>query len=81
MATDEWTPSERVGIVVWHLAHGEGLTTREIAELTGLTESGAWRLISRLCRRLPIYLDEQDHRWQVLDCKELQNSPDGMRGR
>ena len=63
------TPSERVALVVWWLAHGEGLTTKQVAQLVGLNENSSWRLMSRISRVLPIYQDE-DMVWQVCAARE-----------
>lgn len=63
------TPSERVALVVWWLAHGEGLTTRRVSEMTCLTWDGAAALLERVSRVLPIYRDD-DGIWQVCGLKE-----------
>jgi len=54
---------------VWWLAHGEGLTTKQVAQLVGLNENSSWRLMSRISRVLPIYQDE-DMVWQVCAARE-----------
>ena len=46
--------TERAGRVAWRLAQGERLTNREIQEITEMGQSGAWLLMGRLCRALPI---------------------------
>jgi len=66
---DELTPQERAGLVVWHLAHGEGVLTRDIAEMTGITRDGALKMMYRLSRRLPFYQDD-DGFWQVCYMQE-----------
>lgn len=63
------TPSERVAVVVWWLAHGEGLTTRQVATLTGLSRQKAWVMLCNLSRVLPIYQDEK-FVWQVCANRE-----------
>jgi len=60
------TPSERVAVIVLALARGRGLTTREAAELTGLTMQGAYVLLCRLSRVLPLCQDA-DAQWQLID--------------
>ena len=65
------TVTERVGLVVWHLAHGEAMQTRNVAALTGLTMPGAWYLMTRLARVIPIYQDEQGF-WVVCAMLELE---------
>lgn len=51
----ELIPTERVAIVVWRLRDGESLSTAEVALAVGLTNSGAWRLLQKLSRVLPVY--------------------------
>ena len=51
---DDLLPTERIGLVAWALAIGETLTTQQIAERTGLTYGGAWALMQKLSRVLPI---------------------------
>lgn len=58
------TVTERVAIVVMDLMNGEEYTTAEVAELAGLSKAGAWLLMSRLCRVIPI--TQVDHKWQML---------------
>lgn len=70
----ELTGEERVAVVVWHLAHGEGLTTLQIARMTGLKWHAAYRLMTRISRKIPIYLEDRcggDRRWQVCAMREL----------
>jgi len=66
----DYSAQEKAALIAWHLAHGEGMTTNEVAEITGLTWGGAWRLMDRLSRVLPIYRDE-DGMWSVCALKEL----------
>ena len=56
--TEEYTSVERYGIVSWHLAHGEEMRACEVAQLTGLTWEGAYELLCRLSRVIPICQDE-----------------------
>jgi hypothetical protein len=67
---DGFTPQERAGLVVWHLAHGEAARTRDIAEMTGISQRGALKLMHRLSRRLPFYQDD-DGFWQVCYLQEI----------
>lgn len=62
------TPSERVALVVWWLAHGEGLTTKQVALLTGLQMRSARELLYSISRVLPIYQDGSI--WQVCAVRE-----------
>ena len=65
------TVTERVGLVVWHLAHGESMQTRSVADLTGLSMTGAWCLMTRLSRAIPIYQDDRGF-WVVCAMLELE---------
>jgi alkylated DNA nucleotide flippase Atl1 len=49
-ATDDApdTVTLRVARVVYLMALGRWFTTRQVAELTGLTENGAWGMLDRL---------------------------------
>ena len=60
------TVTERVAVVVMELANGEEMTTREIAEMTGLTYFGAWRLMNRLCRVPKLSLTYSSGRWSSI---------------
>lgn len=60
------TPSERVAVIVLALARGRGLTTRQTAELTGLTLHGAYSMLCRISRSLPIYKDDAGI-WKLID--------------
>jgi len=55
---DELIPTERIGLVVYGLARAERLSTADVARMAGITSSGAYRMMSKLCRVLPIrYVD------------------------
>lgn len=51
---DEMVTTERVGVVVWLLARGHTFTTAEVAKISGLTTQGAWLMLSKLSRKLPL---------------------------
>jgi hypothetical protein len=68
------TPSERVAVVVWALMHGQRLTTRQVATLSGLSVQGAFGLMCRISRVLPLYQDEQNV-WQF--CTEIEEASTG----
>lgn len=53
-AIDATTPTERIAVVVWRLAAGYRPTTAEIAVSAGISRSGAWEMMSRLSRVLPV---------------------------
>ena len=63
------TPQERAGLVVWHLAHGEGMTTCQVASLTGKSERAARKMMLGLCRVLPIC--RENGIWQALFLDEM----------
>lgn len=55
--TDEYTITDRVSIVVWDIGVlGATPTTKEIADRFGMTTSGAWRMMNRIARKLPLSL-------------------------
>jgi len=62
---DELIPTERIGLVVWQLWHQRALTTVEIAELAGVTRAGAWAMMDKLSRKLPIVLTNGT--WHVIE--------------
>lgn len=55
---DDRITTERVGIVVWELATGNEFTTAEVAELVNMTMQGAHILLAKLCRVLPVSLED-----------------------
>lgn len=59
------TSTERVGLVLMRLLSGSTPTTREVAELTGMTPHGARKLLLRLCRVVP--LTQVEGCWQLID--------------
>ena len=63
------TPEERIAIVVWHLAHGDSFRTSDVSAMTGLTRQGAYRLMCKVSRVVPIFQDEKGL-WQVLFAQE-----------
>ena len=65
------TITERAALVTWRLAHGESMQTRDIAEMTGLGMAGAWILMVRLSRAIPIYQDDRGF-WVVCAYQELE---------
>lgn len=54
---------ERAAVISWKLAHGERLTTSQIAALCSTTRQAAWHMMSHLSRILPIHLNDDDQ-WQ-----------------
>lgn len=51
---DEMVTTERVGVVVWLLGRGHTFTTAEVAKISGLSAQGAWLMLSKLSRKLPL---------------------------
>lgn len=50
------TTTERVALVTWELSNGRELTTAEIAAMTEQTPVGAYLMMCRISRNLPIVL-------------------------
>ena len=71
MSDQGYTAQEKAALVAWHLAHGECLQTRDIARLTGLSMTGAWQMMQRLSRVIPIYQDDRGI-WVVCSMLELE---------
>ena len=67
----DFTAQEKAALITWHLAHGEEITTTEVAHMAGLTWAGAWFLMERLSRVLPIYRDDRGV-WTVCAIRELE---------
>jgi hypothetical protein len=55
---EEMTVTERAALAGWLLARGKQLTTQEAADTLGLTYIGAYRLLQRLSRVLPVRFDQ-----------------------
>ena len=73
MTIEPDTITERAALVTWHLCHGEAMQTRQIAEITGLGMAGAWVLMQRLSRVIPIYQDDRGF-WLVCAFLELEEA-------
>lgn len=57
MPNSELCTTERVAIVAYRLAIGEQLTTSDVANLIGISHCGAWEMLNKLSRVLPIAQD------------------------
>lgn len=58
---DRMTPTERSARITFLLcAVGLAMTTREIARLSHMSQSGALKMLDRISRVVPIYLDDGD---------------------
>jgi len=47
-------PTERIGRATWLLAQGRAVTVRELAQTLEITPHGAYQMLVRLSRVLPI---------------------------
>lgn len=66
LTEEELVTTERVGVVVHRLTLGECASTAEIAEWTGLTRVGAWLMMDKLSRVLPVVMVDGQWRCSVL---------------
>jgi len=57
---EELVAQERAALLAWWLARGGQLTTRQAADKLGVTYLGAWRILQKLSRVLPIVFDPID---------------------
>ena len=71
---DDLITTERVGIVVHRLSRGEVVSTMEIAAWVGISRVGAWLMLDKLSRVLP--LNMVDGRWQYVNGHLLQCDAD-----
>jgi len=58
-----YTAHERATIVSWRLAEGAALSTREIAEMVGVTRQAAHYMMDSISRVAPVYRGD-DSRWR-----------------
>lgn len=58
-------PTERTALVVAALWEREKLTTREVVELTGISRQGAYDLMCRISRVLPVV--QIDQQWTKIE--------------
>ena len=71
---DDLITTERVGIVVHRLSRGEVGSTMEIAAWVGISRVGAWLMLDKLSRVLP--LNMVDGRLQYVNRHLLQCDAD-----
>lgn len=64
------TSLERQAVIVWYLAHGMALSTREAAILMGVSDQRARKLLCDLARVLPLYRDD-DWVWRRMQVEPL----------
>lgn len=50
----EYVTTERISVIVWQLAEGEALTTAQVAELAGISHDGAYKMLQKMSRAIPI---------------------------
>ena len=68
MRLRESTPTGRAGYIGILLGSGKKLTTREVADMTGLTMRGVQVMLEKISIDAPIYRDD-DGRWMILSNK------------
>ena len=59
---NEYVATERAALLGYKFAQGARLTTMEVAVICGLTHSGAWRILDKMSRVLPL-LQLDDGKW------------------
>ncbi len=64
----EMTAQQRAARITWWLAHGESITTADVARLSGLSWDGAYKMMCNLSGAIPIYCDKGT--WQVCAMQE-----------
>jgi hypothetical protein len=58
MDNERLSTTEAVCRLMWHLMHGESMTTHQAAELIGYPDRGARMMLCRMSRYLPLYQDD-----------------------
>ena len=69
MDNSETLPGQRHAIIVWHLAHGETFRTRQVAEMFGMSQAGAYAMMCRISQCLPIHIYHGT--WRVCALREM----------
>lgn len=66
--TDEMIPTERVAIITYMLARGHRFTTMECGVIAGISRQGAWAMLNKISRVLPLAGPEAagGRRWYLL---------------
>lgn len=64
MPDDELIVTERIAITVYVLCQGGTVTPHYVANAVGITPNGAWKMLSKLSRVLP--LTEENGRWWLI---------------
>jgi hypothetical protein len=68
----ELTVTERAAFIGWQLMKGNTWTTAEVAALMGMSWQGAFEMLNKASRILPIYQDDQK-RWTKIPEPEQEN--------
>ena len=61
----ELLPFERAAIITYAVIRDGQISRSQAAQITGLSNSGATKMICRLARILPIYYDPKTHNWHI----------------
>lgn len=56
--------TERIAFIIWSMTLGAKLTTKEIAQLLGITHVGAYLMLCRSSRAIPLIFE--NGRWSVV---------------
>jgi predicted DNA-binding transcriptional regulator YafY len=64
----EMLPTERIGRATWLLAQGRAMTVRQVAEELEITPHGAYQMLVRLSRVLP--LSDEGGVWRVCSAED-----------
>lgn len=62
------SPTERAAALAYEFAHGRAYTARRISERYGISTRGAYKLVNRISRAIPLYEDGGVWRVLVADC-------------
>lgn len=63
--------TERAALVAWRLAHGEAMTSEQVAEMVGVCECTAQRMMCKIARVLPIV--QRNGFWEAIFFEESRN--------
>ena len=66
LASEDLVAQERAAVVTAQLYTRGYITLEEARELTGLTYSGVWYLMSKLARVLPLWYERAERMWKLL---------------
>ena len=50
--------TEKAGLIGFHLGTGQAYTIDEVAAITGLTRHGAYQLLIKMSRSVPIFVED-----------------------